>query len=85
MAKVRICFRIQDADVDKKGKPIPAGLCVDIGESDKEIDYNELTKDLDKRKFLDAIGLQFIQDDKIEIITPEEYDKEYGSTEEEQA
>lgn len=81
MAKVRICFRVQDAAVNEAGKPSPVGLCVDIGESDKEIDYNELTKDLDKREFLDAIGLQFIQDDKVEFITPEDYDEEYGSIE----
>lgn len=83
MAKVRICFRVQDAAVDKNGKPVPAGLYVDIGESDKEIDYNELTKGLNRREFLDAIGMQFIQEDKVKIITPEEYDREYGSTEEE--
>lgn len=78
MAKLRICFEVEDAATDEKGNPAPAGMCVTIGETEKEIDYTELTKGLNTEAFLEAFGLDYMDLNRIRLISPEEYDRIYG-------
>lgn len=81
MAKLRVCFEIKDAAVDEYGNPAPAGMSVTLGETEKEIDYTQLTKGINKEAFLKAFGLEEIDPNAMRLITPEEYDKTYGGEE----
>ena len=82
MNKVRICLEINGLGEDEQGNPCPAGAQITLGETELNIDYHELTKDLNipgilKMMFLDA---KFRPDD-VRVITPEEYDERYGDEE----
>lgn len=84
MAKLRVCFEIKDAAVDEYGNPAPAGMSVTLGETEKEIDYTQLTKGINKEAFLKAFGLEEIEPNAVRLITPEEYDKTYGEEKEDE-
>ena len=78
MYKVRACFEIAGMAADENGTPAPAGLQITLGESIKEIPYEELIKSAD----YEAIAAMFhVQPDAITAITPEEYDERYGDEE----
>ena len=82
MHKVRICLEINGVAEDDQGNPCPAGLQITLGETDEEIPYEELTKDLDISKLLAGAGLSsFAKPEDVTIITPEEYDERYGDEE----
>lgn len=79
--KIRMCFRIKGLAVDENGSPAPAGLCIDLGETDKEIDYAALAKKVDKAAVLKMACLDgSASPEDVEVITPEEYDKEFGDS-----
>ena len=79
MGKVRICFEISELGVDENGLPSPSGMQIELGETEKAIDYAELTKDLDIPGILKHVGLQeIIKPESVRVISPEEYDKRYG-------
>lgn len=82
MSKVIIYLEIDGLGEDEQGNPCPAGVKINLGETKQNIDYHELTKDLNipgilKMMFLDA---SFRPDD-VRVITPEEYDERYGDEE----
>ena len=78
MYKVRCCFEIAGMAADENGNPKPAGLQITLGESLKEIPYEELMKSAD----IEAIAVMFnVNPEDITIITPEEYDERYGGEE----
>lgn len=53
---------------------IPCGICLTIGESPKEIDYDELVSGLNLNALADVLH---VSRDSLEIITPEEYASEF--------
>ena len=78
MYRVRACFEIAGMAADENGNPAPAGLQITLGESIKEVPYDELIKAAD----FDAIAAMFhVKPEDITTITPEEYDERYGDGE----
>lgn len=90
MKKIRVCLEIQNAAIDEDGSPAPAGIQITIGEVPddkyKEISYEKLAAGLNKKKLLEM--LSFLpgphSEEDIRVITPEEYDREYGEENEEE-
>ena len=77
MYKVRACFEIAGM-ADQKGTPAPYGLPNTLGESVKEIPYDELIKAAD----IEAMAVMFnVKPEDITAITPQEYDERYGDKE----
>lgn len=82
MYKVRVCFEIDGIAEDEQGNPCPAGLQITIGESEKEIPYEELIADIDIPAMLRGVGLgSIVKTEDVRVITPEEYDERYGDEE----
>lgn len=66
---------------DTDGNPDFAGLKMTIGSTDKDIPYSEImnrTTNEVKRAILKLIPFQNIQPKDMIIITPEEYERDYG-------
>lgn len=78
MARLRICFEIDGLAEDENGTPCPAGLQLDLGETDQIVDYGELAESVNMRGLLDYACLYNIPETAVRIITPEEYDRKYG-------
>lgn len=80
MDKLRLCFEVQGLAIDEDGNSCSAGMQIILeGELKKGITYEELTKDLDIPAVLEFFGMEGVADPAdIRLITPEEYDKEYG-------
>lgn len=59
------------------GKPLnsPVGLAFLLGETEQEIDYDELVADLNLNALADSLK---VPRGSLTIITPEEYAAEYG-------
>ena len=74
MTKLRICGEISLINDD--GTPCdPAGVELVIGETDKEVPYDELTDLVGVRGFLSMTCLdKFVDDCDFRFITPEEFD-----------
>lgn len=53
----------------------PIGLCFELGESETEIDYDELVAALNLNALADSLK---VPRGSLTIITPEEYAAEYG-------
>ena len=82
MQKVRICFEIDGIAEDEQGNPCPAGAQITLGESPLNIDYHELTKDINIPGCLKIMHLDtIVKPENVRIITPEEYDERYGDEE----
>lgn len=80
MSKIRICFEVLGLAFNEDGTPSPAGLQLDLGESEKEISYDQLSKDIDISGVLSLFGLDdMIRPEDVRIIPPEEYDERYGT------
>ena len=76
--KVRVCFELNTRD-EAGNIADTLGLAVAIGESDREIDYQKLTASVNIEGVLRTIGLDsLVSPEDVKIITPEEYDEEYG-------
>lgn len=79
MNKVRICLEIDGIAQDEQGNPRPAGGQIELGETELNIDYHELTKDLNIPGVLKMMHLDtIVKPEDVRIITPEEYDERYG-------
>lgn len=79
--KVRVCFELSTRDDDGNVNGT-FGLAMTIGESDKEIDYQQLTATINKEGVLRTTALVgFVKPEDVKIITPEEYDEKYGDEE----
>jgi len=83
--RLRICFKVNGLATDEDGNPAPTGACLDLGEVSEPIPYEVLTEpfcfkenveSLLKMVFLDRC----VTPEDIEIITPEEYDRDFGDT-----
>lgn len=71
--KLRVCLELGDF----------GGLEVSLGETEKEVPYEELTKDVNIESILETICLNgVVKPEDVKIITPEEYDLNYGDEEE---
>lgn len=82
MNKVRICLEIDGIAQDEQGNPCPAGLQIDLGETDQTIDYQELTSALNIPGILNMTCLSaHVKPEDVRVITPEEYDERYGDEE----
>lgn len=82
MNKVRICLEIDGIAEDEQGNPCPAGGQIELGETELNIDYRELTKDLNIPGVLKMMHLDtIVKPEDVRVITPEEYDERYGDEE----
>lgn len=82
MAKVRICFEIDGLAEDEHGNPCPTGAQITLGETEKNIDYHTMTRDLNIPNCLKLMCLDtIVKPEAVRIITPEEYDERYGDEE----
>ena len=55
------------------------GVAMDLGETERPIDYQTLAKAVDKGALLRACGLDgAVWPEDVTILTPEEYEREYG-------
>ena len=84
--KIRICLEVQGLGEDELGSPCPAGVCLTQGDEDAEeltgAEYRDFMKDIKVEEVLRLAFLvhQFTPAD-CRLITPEEYDREYGEDE----
>lgn len=79
MNKVRICFSANGLASDEAGLPCPSGIQIDLGETEKEIDYAALTKDISIPEILAYVGLDgIVNPEDVKVISPEEYDRCFG-------
>lgn len=80
MAELRVCFEVNGLAVDENGTPCPAGMQLSFGETEKQIDYAKLTENISIPELLKLAALDtFVKIEDVRIITPEEYDEQYGS------
>lgn len=78
MAELRVCFEINGFAEDENGNPCPAGLQMNIGNANKEIEYEKLTANIDIEKVIEYAGLSgIVKPEDVRIITPEEYDERF--------
>lgn len=84
--KIRICLEVQGLGEDELGSPCPAGVCLKLGDEDAEeltgAEYRDFMKDI---KVEEVLRLAFLDHQytpaDCRLITPEEYDREYGEDE----
>lgn len=77
--KLRVCFEIDGLAEEEYGDPAPAGLAMVLGETEKQVDYQELTENISIENVLGLICLEgIVNPEDARIITPEEYDEKYG-------
>lgn len=82
MKQFRIFFEVTGIAQDEKGLPVPAGMQIDFGETEKDFDYAEVTKDLNIPGILEYMHLDgLVRPENVTIITPEEYDAKYAEEE----
>ncbi len=76
--KIKLFFELSTRDEDGNIDNT-FGLAMTFGETEKEIDYRALTASVNKEGVLRAICLDgIVKPEDVKIITPEEYDEEYG-------
>lgn len=55
------------------------GVAMDLGETERPIDYQMLARSIDKGALLRTCGLdEAVRPEDVIILTPEEYEREYG-------
>lgn len=76
---MKLCFKIFGLAEDENGNKDYGGIQLEFGKTEKECDYAKLTKDINKRNLLKMMGLDTLyRAADVEIITPEEYARDYG-------
>lgn len=84
--KIRICLEVQGLGEDELGSPCPAGVFLTLGNEDAEeltgAEYRDFMKEIKVEEVLRLVFLdhQYTPAD-CRLITPEEYDREYGEDE----
>lgn len=82
---VFLYFRVHGIAKDEKGDPIAAGLSIKLGESENPPSYEVLSGNLtgeDIGQLMTECGFQGLFDpSNVELITPEEYEAEFGDKE----
>lgn len=77
--KLKIYFRVKDLAIDEAGRHCPAGMCLDLGQINREIPYEKIASNIDKEKILKYLMLtDKVSPEDMEIITPDEYQREFG-------
>lgn len=71
MNRLRVCFEIDGIATDENGNPCPAGLQIDLGESEKYIAYEELADSINIPAALSFVGLDRDNLSAVRVITPE--------------
>lgn len=86
--EVYLYFRVHGIAKDDNGEPIAAGLSIKLGTSDTPPSYEELTKNLTREnigQLMTECGIHDLIDlSNVELITPEEYESEFGDREDDQ-
>ena len=84
MNEIKIYLEIKNLAVDENGNRCPAGIQVSLGETEKEIDYVELTKNVNLEGLLNMAALDElgVKLEDVKVITPEEYEAKYEDDEE---
>lgn len=87
MEELKAClyFKVFGMAHDEDGKPCYAGMKINFGRVNKDVAYSEIQKKVTdtpnwkehilRFAHLDTVG---IKPENIDIITPEEYDRDYG-------
>lgn len=78
MYEANIYLEIAGMAQDDQGNPRPVGAKISIGESLKDIPYEELTHNLNVNAIAEMLN---VKPEAITIITPEKYDEGYGDRE----
>lgn len=82
MKELKIYFRVKNLCEDDDGNPCDGSMVMNLGEQKEDIDYNKVAGALNKEILLEWVGLKnFFTVDDFEIITPEEYEREFGEGE----
>lgn len=85
---VCLYFRVHGIAKDEKGDPVAAGLSIKLGESENPLSYEVLSGNLTREdigQLMTECGIHDLFDlSNVELITPEEYEAEFGDKEEEQ-
>lgn len=82
MKRCVLFMKVYGLAADEDGNKDYAGLKIDFGEfkPGKALDYDQLIKGIKKDTLPKMIGLEkVIKPTDIEIISPEEYQKEFGN------
>lgn len=81
--KLMVCYEIDGLAKDEYGDPAPGGLAITLGETEKQIDYQELAQNISIDGVLKLVCLDgIVRPEDVRIITPEEYDEKYGDEKE---
>lgn len=76
--KLRVCFEIDGFAKDEHGNPAPAGLAMILGETEKQVDYQEFVQNISIDGVLKLMCLDgIVRPEAVKIITPEENDEKY--------
>ena len=81
MSEIAIYMKVFGLAEDEQGNKDYAGMKLSMGEfkSGHEIPYDELIKKVHPEELPKILGIDgIIEADSIEIITQEEYDRDYG-------
>lgn len=90
--KCDVClyFKVFGLGQDENGKPCYAGMKINLGRAKKNVPYSEIQKKVVaipnwKEQILHFVHLDTvdIKPENIDIITPEEYDRDYGDDQDE--
>jgi hypothetical protein len=85
MSKIIIYAKVFGLAENEDGSPAYAGMRCELGEfvKGKEIPYDKLISNIDKKAFLKMCCIEDIIDiDSIEFITPDEYLRDYADDDE---
>lgn len=76
----RICFELYSRGKDgERTEPFGLAMTVGEGETNREIEYQELASSVNKERILQLACLDStVKAEDMSIITPEEYDEKYG-------
>lgn len=85
MGKLNLYFKVFGLAEDKDGRPAYAGVTMCLGKAKEGVQYSDverfiLSKPDWKKQFLQFCHLESsnIKENDIEMITPEEYSRDYG-------
>lgn len=79
MNELIIYFEINGLASDEHGNPCPAGMQLSLGETEKQVDYSELTRNINIPGVLKLASLDgIVKPEDVTVLTPEEYQARYS-------
>lgn len=86
MKKLRICLEINGLAEDENGRPCPGGLDITLGENcEEEFSGEEYRRIIEQVNIAGVLKLACLDGafsaEDCRLMTPEEYDREYGKEE----